>query len=417
MIIINELKKVVPNHIELIEQNLAKQYVNPDDKVLELGARYGAVSVTTNQILNDEAKKSHYVVEPDRKVWDCLEHNMKANNCEFNIIKGVIGKKKYKLAGSDYSTHTVEDSNSDIQSYPLPLVNFNTLIVDCEGYFERFYDENPKLFHRESKLEKIIVEADMPHICDYPRVFKLLQEQGYQQVEYIKLPNLSHHVFIKSKQDHPVPKVLLCSLSDRPTFSGPMFLQMKKYCDKHGYKCVLENNVLCSDRAQSWSKILLLQREMKNNPDVEILVWVDDDIILTNHERKIEDIVSENPFSSIMVSDEPEGPFNCGLLIIKNDPEGTTYNHLQHIWDVCESTYPQYKTSPNWEQEVFWKEYKKFPGMINIVPYKTIQTFYRPRNPDWTKGDFSAHMCGIHDMTKRMEMRDDILKQINVLQQ
>ena len=51
MKIINEKNRIVPNTTEIVEQELVKKYVKPDDRVLELGARYGAVSVTTNKII------------------------------------------------------------------------------------------------------------------------------------------------------------------------------------------------------------------------------------------------------------------------------------------------------------------------------------------------------------------------------
>ena len=37
-------KKINTNLIEVTEQRLVKQYIEPDDVVLELGARYGSVS-------------------------------------------------------------------------------------------------------------------------------------------------------------------------------------------------------------------------------------------------------------------------------------------------------------------------------------------------------------------------------------
>ena len=53
------------NNIEVVEQQQAKEYIKPDDIVLELGARYGSVSCIVNNILND--KYNQVVVEPDRK--------------------------------------------------------------------------------------------------------------------------------------------------------------------------------------------------------------------------------------------------------------------------------------------------------------------------------------------------------------
>jgi hypothetical protein len=35
------------------------------------------------------------VVEPDDRVWDALEKNKNNNNCEFNIVKGLLVIKNW----------------------------------------------------------------------------------------------------------------------------------------------------------------------------------------------------------------------------------------------------------------------------------------------------------------------------------
>ncbi len=416
MKIINEKNRIVPNTIEIVEQELVKKYVKPTDRVLELGARYGAVSVTTNKILNDESKKKHYVVEPDAKVWNALETNMKENNCDFNIIKGVIGKKKYTVCGSNYSTYTQEDPNSNLESYNIPNVDFNTLIVDCEGYLETFYFENVNFF---SKLDKIILEADEIERCDYEKVFTEFKKQGFTQIEKIKEPtcnNMYHYVFERLLQK---PKLLFCSLSDRPILSGPMFKNLKQYCDRHNYKCVLEDDVLTTDRAPSWSKILLLQREMKNNPDIDILVWIDDDILLTRQDVRFEDLIEPYPFENVLVSaDVVWSPFNCGVLVVKNDE--STFKFLQRIWDMCdEEEYTYFKYEGLWEQDVMVRYCRQIkllnPNVelpVTIIPHNIIQSFYRdhdlPEKNKWKVGDFSAHFTGM-SLEKRIQHRDEVL--------
>ena len=89
------------NQFETTEQRLCEKYIQPEDIILELGARYGTISCLTNKIIND--KKNHYVVEPDKEVWNALEKNMEINDCDFNILKGVIGEKNYKLSGHGYA--------------------------------------------------------------------------------------------------------------------------------------------------------------------------------------------------------------------------------------------------------------------------------------------------------------------------
>ena len=203
MLIYNEKNQII-NHeqIEHIEQQLASKWIKPESRVLELGARYGSVSIVTNKIVED--KSSHYVVEPDSEVWECLEKNMKINDCNFNIIKGIIGnrsdrsKKKYRLEGDGYEKRSVIDSTygkSQIESFDLPNVNFNTLIADCEGFLETFFDENKQLFH---DLELIIIECDQPQRCNYKRLIKEFFELDFVIVEHINHYGLDHYVFKKS---------------------------------------------------------------------------------------------------------------------------------------------------------------------------------------------------------------------------
>jgi len=207
--------------------------------------------------------------------------------------------------------------------------------------------------------------------------------------------------------------ILFCSLSDRPNLSQILFEHLQSYCDKHDYKCVLENKSLCTERAPAWSKIILLQREMKNNPEVDYVVWVDDDILITNKNKKFEDFIYSNKDANIIVSEDAirSHPMNTGIIICKNDNESMKY--LQHIWQLCEK-YPNSKHSGLWEQDIMTRDYRENPNgnFIKILPYRTIQTFYRTSNPDWRPNDFSAHFTGM-SMDKRIQMRNDVLKIIN----
>ena len=175
---------------ESTEVKQAKQYIKPDDRVLELGARFGGVAVTTNKILKD--KDQHYVVECDPSVWDTLDFNKNNNNCSFNIIKGTISRKKQGISGKSWATHTVQDEESNIPNYPLPLVDFNVLIADCEGFIEQFYDENKEFF---KGLRLILLEKDRPNHCNYDRIFEEFKNLGFKQIDEKRLK--FHTVWIK----------------------------------------------------------------------------------------------------------------------------------------------------------------------------------------------------------------------------
>ena len=211
-------------------------------------------------------------------------------------------------------------------------------------------------------------------------------------------------------------KMLFCSLSDRPQLSQPMFNHLQDYCNKHDYKCVLENKVLSTERAPAWSKILLLQREMKNNPDIETIVWIDDDILITNKNIRFEELIKDYPFNNILVSaDVIYSPINSGILVCKNNQE--TYDYLTKIWELCEK-YPDKKWGGLWEQDIMVKNLK-IPNQkisLTVIPHNIIQSFHRdhtlkPENK-WKPGDFSAHFTGM-SMSKRIQYRDEVLSKIS----
>ena len=184
--IIDENNKLVNIYkMEVPEQNLANIYINEDDCVLELGGRYGSVSCIINLKLKNKA--NHVVVEPDERVWEALETNKKANNCDFHIIKGFVSKKKLGLTNlnewhNGYGSTAVEQEETKIASYTLEEVKkkynlkFNVLVIDCEGCLETFFDENPTIY---DDIRLIIYEEDYPDKCDYKKIQMNLEKNNF----------------------------------------------------------------------------------------------------------------------------------------------------------------------------------------------------------------------------------------------
>ena len=91
----DENDNVLDNYSRTVERAmhyLVKKYVQSDMKVLELGARYGTVSVCLNYILQDPLKQL-LCVDPDKRIEQCLEKNKTVNNCTFNRFTGAISQK------------------------------------------------------------------------------------------------------------------------------------------------------------------------------------------------------------------------------------------------------------------------------------------------------------------------------------
>tara|TARA_R100001463_G_scaffold19097_2_gene47127 strand:- start:848 stop:1471 length:624 start_codon:yes stop_codon:yes gene_type:complete len=170
---------------ELAEQKLANHFIKENDCVLELGARYGSVSVVINKKLKDKTKQLS--VEPDERVWDALEKNKKINNCQFNILKGFLSNKKLNLINKDvyaggYAATYIEDNNSNIINKELndfSDYNFNVLVADCEGYLEEFFNQNKDFINN---LRLIIFESDYASKCNYKKIRKDLENNGFKKI-------------------------------------------------------------------------------------------------------------------------------------------------------------------------------------------------------------------------------------------
>lgn len=181
-------KKIDHANIEIEEQLLVNQFVEPHHVVLELGARYGTVSCAINKKL---ANKSMQVsVEPDSRIWTSLETNKQRNNCKFHIVKGVISRKPLELTNLDYcdgyGTTSNTCSESTIPSYTLENIQaiynleFNCLVVDCEGCLEMFLDDNPSFL---DQLELLIFEADYSNKCNYNKIRQLLRTKTFTELK------------------------------------------------------------------------------------------------------------------------------------------------------------------------------------------------------------------------------------------
>ena len=175
--------------LEIHEQRQANTYITPDCVVLELGARYGTVSCIINKKLSNPMNQVS--VEPDERVHKALEENMIRNNCNFHIVKGFISRTPMKLSTYDgflggYATYSTKVENSTIPSYTIEEIEakynlkFNTLVADCEGFLEQFFDENPHLY---DQINLMLIEKDRDDTCNYSKILDNLKSHGFVCLE------------------------------------------------------------------------------------------------------------------------------------------------------------------------------------------------------------------------------------------
>jgi len=210
-------------------------------------------------------------------------------------------------------------------------------------------------------------------------------------------------------------RVILLSISDRPSLSKSTFFVLRQYCEKHGYDLDIRTTSLDTTRHIAWSKILLLV-ETLDKESYDYCVWIDDDILITDMHRRIESFITSfdfdrHPSKDILLSMDvvDECPFNTGFLIVKNT---TTSKHiLSEAWNLCEKLDKHFE--PNWEQDAlihFYKHTDASPFLI--VPHNIVQSFYRdyrlPPELKWSRGDFAAHITGM-PLEKRLVALREIM--------
>jgi FkbM family methyltransferase len=168
--------------IEVDEQIIANHILHGGETVLELGARYGTVSCAINKKLKNPMNQVS--VEPDPTVWTALEKNRNINNCKFYILNGVVSRTPIAFNKHDnpYASFTEKSTTESVNRITveelesLLNIKFDTLIADCEGFLEQFFDENTHLYYQ---LKTVFFEKDQADRCNYDKIIENLQKHGF----------------------------------------------------------------------------------------------------------------------------------------------------------------------------------------------------------------------------------------------
>ncbi len=181
---------------EDVEQMLCLKHIKGDEKILEIGGNIGRVSCVLSTILNDETNL--VVLECHPKHVKELIENRDLNNFKFHIEGSALSKQKLYQYG--WNTYTIKEKNSyNIESQKLMTeiniidyedilqkynIQFDTLILDCEGSFFYIIQEFPEIL---KNITKIIIENDYPSYDRKLFVDNLLIKKGFQSVERVPL--------------------------------------------------------------------------------------------------------------------------------------------------------------------------------------------------------------------------------------
>ena len=117
----------------------------------------------------------------------------------------------------------------------------------------------------------------------------------------------------------------------------------KLYCEKHGYQLHYASDGGASIAGKpmmakpqppipdthipmGWAKIFVIRKIMQQHPEVEWIFNTDTDVMITNMETKLEDIIKEHagPNIHILIPADCNG-INCGNMLIRNNAVGKAF--------------------------------------------------------------------------------------------
>lgn len=216
-------------------------------------------------------------------------------------------------------------------------------------------------------------------------------------------------VVIKSTCIWPRTRIAMVTVStpNRTSFTQYTIGSFKDYAQRWGYELHYHQATLDASRPVQWSKIKAVQELLKTNK-YDWVVWVDDDIFITNPDHSFESMISSyGNQSDIIISAHKEklpefNDVNTGLFFAKNTDWVRSF--LQRVWDIGHHRYNK-ATGSFWEQSAMQEllETKEFKGdsHVSIVPARKIQSFItllkkgdKGDYGQWQPGDFAAHLAG-----------------------
>jgi len=174
---------------EIPEQIMASKYIVGNEKILEIGGNIGRNSLVMAFILNAKNNSNLVTLECDVGIATQLTHNKNINNLNFFVENAALSKrnliqKNWETIVSDIllegytpvKTITLEEL---IAKYH---IDFNTLVIDCEGAFYYILLDMPEILNN---ISLIIMENDYNDILHKDYIDKILREHNFY-VDYVE---------------------------------------------------------------------------------------------------------------------------------------------------------------------------------------------------------------------------------------
>lgn len=216
----------------------------------------------------------------------------------------------------------------------------------------------------------------------------------------------------KSSKDSRRDIVLVTlSVGKRP-FKKYTLKSLQDYAEKQGYTYIERNEPFeIPDKIHTkgikdanWQKLFWIQ-QLLNTTNAEYIVWVDDDILVTNDSIPLEALIESDPDKSFYIGHDMHVsgfmfPFraylNSGVFIVKNNAFGHS---------IINSAVASYYSHEGWYWAPFNDqtaiEYIYFMSNgtgFSVLPHGVLQTIHN--SGKWEPGQFICHLAGQNTETR-----------------
>ena len=238
------------------------------------------------------------------------------------------------------------------------------------------------------------------------RIFPLTEEQTINKIN----KNKSSIQLLNNK-------ISLVSLSvgDRK-FSKITKNSLYNYAKLYNYDVHYYDKTLDSNYTVMWQKPLAVKDvlNMKENGEYkyDCVVWIDDDMYITNPDFRIEDFINLSSKDIILsrdiINEDYNYYINAGIYIIKNTEFGRRF--IQDVIDGYDFFNGFFKNKACYEQPIMiYLFFQYYYDDIDVLPYGVLQSFYHRDKTHknhfngkisvnsrlWKSGDFIAHFAGL----------------------
>jgi hypothetical protein len=184
----------------------------------------------------------------------------------------------------------------------------------------------------------------------------------------------------------------------------------RKYAEKHGYKYI-EGDEQYWDRTRpiAWSKLPFWLDNMKNMPD-GALIWISDaDVLITNYNKRLEDVMLPllPKGKDLLMTHDACDHVNSGNMLVRNTPWARNFfrrvnerkDAIYHIW---------------WENKAIEDILKENPDDMKMAEFTKNHTAFNaylrgiPGEPLWEPGMLLVHFAGVYDPVRMKELIDQI---------